>query len=92
MTPETKPVVPDTRAAEKFLAERGISFEKQQDGTIRSEGTLNVCNMRMTALPDLSMVHHTGTFSCSDNPLTSLKGAPASAAILRWPPRPATTF
>ena len=41
-------------------------------------GNLNLSDMGLTELPDLSAVTVTGSFYCSANQLTSLQGAPRS--------------
>jgi len=40
------------------------------------EGDINLENLDLTRLPDLSKYTIKGTFTCSHNPLTSLQGAP----------------
>ena len=40
------------------------------------EGDLDLSNMNLTKLPDLSKVIINGNFNCANNNLASLKGAP----------------
>lgn len=42
------------------------------------DGNLSLIGCELTELPDLSGLHLTGSFFCSRNPLTSLKGCPRS--------------
>lgn len=65
-----------TDEAEKALKEWGVAYEKNPDGTIRVPGSIDISNQQLEKLPDLSMVVIEGSFYCSRNRLTSLKGVP----------------
>lgn len=70
------PAPQSTAAAEKFLNDSLIPFQKQSDGTLVVDTHINLSSRNLTELPDLSCVTVRGNFECSSNPLTSLKGAP----------------
>ena len=63
--------------AEQVLESLGVAFERRPDGALFVPGNLNLSGRGLTALPDLSKVEVGGTVWCSDNALTSLRGAPA---------------
>jgi hypothetical protein len=67
---------PAPSEAESFLGELGIRYVKREDGTIVVPGELDISSRCFTALPDLTAVVVAGDFWCSNNLLTSLKGAP----------------
>jgi len=60
------------------LKDWGIKYKKQSDGSLLVPGDLDISCKGLTKLPDLSAVLVGGNFSCHDNQLTSLKGAPHS--------------
>jgi len=62
--------------AEKALMEWGVPYEKKQDGTLFVPRNLNISSKGLTRLPDMSSVSISGGFSCFNNQLTSLEGAP----------------
>jgi len=64
--------------AEQALKDWRVSYEKKPDGTLVVPGNLDISGKGLTRLPDLSSVVVGGDFRCSDNQLTSLKGAPKS--------------
>ena len=63
--------------AEKLLNELFCTFEKLPDGALSVPGSLSLSSRNLTALPDLSSVTVKGNFSCNNNALTSLAGAPS---------------
>jgi len=63
---------------EATLQELGCAFERQPDGTLVVLGDIDLSYKNLTKLPDLSSVIVKGRFSCSNNHLTSLNGAPQS--------------
>lgn len=63
--------------AETFLRAIGKEFTKTQDG-ILVNGGIDISNMGLRRLPDLSDVTVTGNFDCSHNKLESLVGLPKS--------------
>lgn len=63
--------------AEQFLRSKHIAYEEQPDGTLAVDD-LDLSNMKLEKLPDLTKVIVKGYFSCSDNELISLTGAPTS--------------
>jgi len=62
--------------AEQALKSWGIEYAKQPDGSILVPGDLDISGRGLTKLPNLSSVKVVGNFSCSNNQLTSLEGAP----------------
>jgi hypothetical protein len=64
---------------EEFLISHDVSYEKKPDGTFVT-GHFHLFARGLTELPDLSKVIVTGSFSCANNKLTSLKGCPQSVA------------
>jgi hypothetical protein len=70
------PPPPVLSAGEQALIGWKVDYVKQKDGTLVVPGNLNVSNLGLTQLPDLSDVVVQGNFSCLKNNLTSLKGAP----------------
>ncbi|MEN6291727.1 MAG: hypothetical protein ABFD07_06895, partial [Methanobacterium sp.] len=54
------------------------NFTINEDGSIDVNGHVNISSMKLTKLP-LKFRNVTGDFSCSDNHLTTLEGAPQSA-------------
>jgi len=64
--------------AEEALKSWGIEYSKQPDGSILVPEDLDISAKGLTRLPNLSSVKVLGYFSCHDNQLTSLKGAPRS--------------
>jgi hypothetical protein len=71
-------VTPSRSEAEQALTSWGIEYERQADGTLLVPGDLDISKKGLTRLPDLSSVSVGGDFSCSNNQLTSLEGAPQS--------------
>jgi hypothetical protein len=71
----TNPAPPDTREAEAALHSWGIEFTKRADGLLEVQN-LDISNIRLTKLPDLTCVVVNGHFDCSENKLISLIGAP----------------
>src|SRR5262249_28347400 len=63
-------------AAMEFLTAVRVRFTLRGDGTLWVPGNLVLKEQAMTELPDLTMVEVEGTFDCSENSLTSLKGSP----------------
>jgi hypothetical protein len=63
--------------AEQVLEGLGVAFERRPDGVLFVPGNLDLSRRDLTALPDLSRVEVGGTFWCSDNALTSLRGSPS---------------
>lgn len=61
--------------AEQFLRSRHIAYEEQADGTLAVDH-LDLGNMKLEKLPDLSKVFVREYFWCHNNRLTSLAGAP----------------
>lgn len=53
-------------------------YKLPRDGHFEIRGNLDLSNMGLKELPDLSMVSISGDFVCSHNPLTSLQGCPKS--------------
>lgn len=66
----------DLGEAERALKKWRIRYEKQNDGTLLVRGDVDIAGMKLEKLPDLSTVVVQGAFDCSDNSLTTLKGAP----------------
>jgi hypothetical protein len=62
--------------AEKALKSWGVEYEKQADGTILVPGNIDISWKGIPKLPDISNVKVIGNFSCTNNELTSLEGAP----------------
>ena len=63
--------------AEQALKSWGVEYERKPDGSLFVPGRLNISFRDLTCLPDLTSVTVGGDFDCSNNKLTSLKGAPA---------------
>jgi hypothetical protein len=63
-------------AAEQALKEWGVAYTTRPDGKILVEGDITIKNKKLEELPDLSNVVVHGSFDCSNNRLTTLKGAP----------------
>ena len=76
-----KPAEPVLTPAEQALTEWGIAYTKQPDGWLLVEGDLNISKKKLKELPDLTRVRVTGSFDCSHNELTSLKGAPQDVGL-----------
>jgi len=68
----------DPDPVETTLHKLGCAFERQPDGTLLVEGSIDLAGNGLTQLPELSSVILTGNFLCYNNQLTSLKGAPQS--------------
>ncbi len=62
--------------AEKALAEWGVPFRRQPNGSLIVDGDLDISSKGLTSLPDLTSVIIQGMFLCNYNKLTSLRGAP----------------
>lgn len=62
--------------AEKILTGLGLKYEKHANGNIFVIGDVDLRGKGYTELPDFSKLQLAGSFDCSNNPLTSLKGAP----------------
>lgn len=67
---------------EQALQEWGFDYRKMKDGSFFVAGNMNISGKHLKALPDFSNVVLEGNFSCLDNDLTSLKGAPKKFATL----------
>ena len=65
-------------AASAFLKSKGIKFKPGPGGLLVVEGNIKLEGQNLRLLPDLSQVAVKGNFSCANNDLTSLKGAPCS--------------
>ena len=65
-----------TATAQQVLQELGVEFTTRSDGLLEVPGDLKLQGKGLTRLPDLSQVVVLGSFSCINNELTSLKGAP----------------
>lgn len=63
-------------AAEQALTEWGVQYTVRADGKIVVEGDITIKSRKLEELPDLSNVVLHGSFDCSFNQLTTLKGAP----------------
>lgn len=61
---------------ERLLLDLKLTYRKKPDGTYEAVGDVDLGARGLTKLPDLSNVSLTGSFICSGNALTSLKGAP----------------
>lgn len=65
-----------------FFVQDGVEYNLYKmpkvgaDELFYIEGNLNLSNMGLTKLPDLSDCQVNGSFDCSRNPLTSLRGCP----------------
>lgn len=65
-----------------FFVQDGVEYNLYKmpkvgaDELFYIEGNLNLSNMGLTRLPDLSDCQVNGSFDCSHNPLTSLRGCP----------------
>lgn len=68
--------IPEACSAEEYFKITGIPHTKMADGTIIVNGDLDLSDSGLKTLPDLSNVEVAGTFNCSGNDLTSLKGCP----------------
>lgn len=75
-TAEQLPEKAPLSAAEQFLNAQGIDFGKTADGTIIVPGDINLNNINLVELPDLSAVKVMGSFYCGNCTLFSLKGCP----------------
>ena len=64
--------------ARRVLTSLGIAFEEKPDGSLFVPGDINLRDKDLTELPDLTSVSVGGSFNCSWNKLTTLKGAPAT--------------
>ena len=62
--------------AEQALRDFGVAFERDAQGNTVVPGNLDLGSKGLGALPDLSGVIVRGDFSCINNGLTSLAGAP----------------
>ncbi len=67
---------PQLSEAERLLQKLGVNYSKDQDGAMKVWGDLDLSNRHLDRLPDLSRVEVSGTFSCANNNLISLEGAP----------------
>ena len=65
-----------TSDVKKTMEALGITYAELSDGTICVPGTVDLFGRDLKELPDLSEVVVMGSFDCSHNNLTSLKGAP----------------
>lgn len=65
-------------AAAAFLKSRRIKFKLGPGRLLIVDRDIDLSGKGLTELPDLSYVAVTGNFNCSNNKLTSLKGAPCS--------------
>ncbi|MEZ0225231.1 MAG: hypothetical protein ACAH83_11800 [Alphaproteobacteria bacterium] len=64
--------------AEKVLRDLDCAFERKPDGTLMVTGHLDLTDLKLQKLPDLSWVMIAGDFNCSGNALTDLELAPRS--------------
>ena len=65
-----------TAAAEKFLEQQGIAFQRRCDGSLLVSEPIYLNNRNLKQLPDLTCVYLDSSFHCQKNQLTDLKGAP----------------
>lgn len=63
-------------ASEKALRKLRIKYRKQKDGTLVVDGDIYLSQKGIDRLPDLSAVVVKGNFSCANNNLVTLEGAP----------------
>ncbi|MEZ0226250.1 MAG: hypothetical protein ACAH83_16965 [Alphaproteobacteria bacterium] len=66
--------------AEQALTGWGIAYTTEPGGKIVVEGDLSIKGKKLEVLPDLSGVIVRGSFDCSFNKLTTLKGAPCEVS------------
>ncbi len=69
---------------EQTLQSWGVKYTVQKDGLILVPGDLNICNMGLTKLPNLSSVTVGGSFACAYNQLIALEGAPKTVGGDFW--------
>jgi hypothetical protein len=63
---------------ERVLRDLDCAFERLPDGTLMVTGNLDLTDLKLQKLPDLSSVRIAGDFHCAGNALTSLEFAPRS--------------
>lgn len=68
---------PSNASPEKVLSLLQVPYAKHR-GKITAHSSINLSNLNISLLPDMSNVTIMGDYDCSDNKLSSLRGAPSS--------------